>query len=146
MTPQEFISLLSQIPIKTRNMNHSPAIASVVPIVFASVENNYSRQVDSNGAVWPPRKDNLPHPLLILSTAMLDASTGGIGSLVRYTRDGVEMGVRSDIVPYAEIHQYGSSRIPQRQYFYLNAQDKPDVVRQFKIKTSEEFRKQVLGG
>jgi phage gpG-like protein len=123
------------------------AMASTVPEIFSSVERNFSRQVDREGNAWPPRKDDLPHDLLILTGDLMDAATGGLGSFVRYTEDTLEMGVRHEIIPYANTHQHGDSErnIPQREYFYLHVDDEPAVLMQFGTHASRSFRVNVLG-
>lgn len=142
----EFISLLQSIPAKIGTMNHSPALEAATPEVFRSVQKNYGRQVDGDGNAWPPRKDSLPHPLLILSGQMLDASTGGLGSFVRYSRKGSELGVAIQVVPYVLIHHYGSldGRVPRRRFFYLNKEERAAVLEKFGRESASQFRKQVL--
>jgi hypothetical protein len=145
LTSEEFINLLEAMPGRIRQMNNAPAIESAVDEVFASVDKNFFRQTDEDGNLWPPRKDNLPHPLLILTTTMKEAASGGLGSLVKYGRSSVEMGVRGDYVPYAWRHQNGDEGMPRRQYFYLHEEERPRVLLAFGDNQKIQFRKQVIG-
>lgn len=140
LTPEQFIDLLEAIPQRTRTMNNAPALAAAIPELFASVDKNFARQTDEDGNIWPPRKDNLPHPLLILTTNMKEAATGGLNSIVQYERDGVLAGVRGDAVPYAWRHQNGDDGMPRRQFFYLHRDDRPKVMMNFGSEQSKQFR------
>ena len=56
------------------------------------------------------------------------------------------MGVRHEIVPYANTHQYGDSErnIPKREYFYLHEDDQEIVLMKFGEASSKSFRINVL--
>lgn len=90
--------------------------------------NNFERRVGSTGMAWPPRKDSLDHPLLILSGALLAAVTGtGAGSIevieARELRVGVDKSVDIGGIPGAAVHNFGfpDRNIPQREYLYASA-------------------------
>ena len=144
LTPEEFVRLLQSIPSGIRQMNHSPALAQAATEVFKSVEKNFARQVDDNGVAWPPRKDNLPHPLLIKTGDMKDAATGGLGSQVRYNRDKAEIGIRGSVIPYAWRHQNGDEGRPQRKFFYLHQEEQQKVTYSFGERSAEDFRTFVI--
>ena len=147
MTPTEFVSMVRAIPSRMRLAAPLEAMAAVVPEIHGSVERNFSRQVDRDGNAWPPRKDDLPHPLLFLTGDLMDAATGGLGSFVRYTESTLEMGVRHDFIPYANTHQYGDEKrnIPKREYFYLHQDDQEVVLMKFGAVSSKSFRINVVG-
>ena len=146
MSPTEFASMVRSIPSRMRLAAPLEAMGSVVSEIHGSVERNFSRQVDRDGNAWPPRKDDLPHPLLFLTGDMFDAATGGLGSFVRFTESTLEMGVRHEIVPYANTHQYGDDErnIPKREYFYLHQDDQETVLMKFGEASSKSFRINVL--
>jgi phage gpG-like protein len=140
VTGDDFLDALSKLPDNIAGANYAPALSDVALEVYVSVERNFSRQVDQDGVIWPPRKDNLPHPLLILTGAMLDASTGGVGAKLDIEPNSLAMGVESGAIPYAAVHQFGFENIPRRQYFYLNENERPDAVQAFGKKVSGIFR------
>ena len=144
LTPEEFVAKLKAVPGKLKRMDTREALQEVIPSIYQSVQKNYGRQTDETGAVWPPRKDNLPHPLLILSGVMFDASTGGLGSFQRVDSRSAEMGIRGGVVPYAGVHHDGNSRVPKRRFFYLHADEEPMVRQKFGVKTVDLFRKNVI--
>lgn len=140
MEMEDFLRLLKKLPDEIDNLNHAPALEDATDEVFESVDRNFGRQTDSDGELWPPRKDILPHPLLILTGAMKEAATGGPGSFIQYSRRDVKLGVRAEIIPYAARHQYGEDPVPRREYFYINIEDRGYVLdafgeREYKIFT-----------
>ena len=145
LTPEQFIARLRAIPQKIRSMDSQPALSSAAEQVRASVKKNFGRQTDSGGNVWPPRKDDLPHPLLILTSAMFEASSGGAGSFTNFSQAAVEIGIIGAAIPYAAVHQYGAGRVPRREYFYLNKEEEPLVSSAFGVEISKEFRRRIAG-
>lgn len=147
LTAEEFVAKLRSMAAKVREMDHRPALDEVVPEVHQSITNNFQRQVDHEGNHWPPRKDTLPHPLLLLTLAMSTAATGGPGAVVDVDQNELRMGVDKEVVPYAATHHAGSEKrnIPRRRYFFLNVEEREKVLYAFGKKSSVEFRQQVLG-
>lgn len=131
MNANEFAKFLRNVPRLLGAINHRDTMQELAPIVEDSVDDNFQRQADVVGSTWPPRKDTLPHPLLIKTGRMKDAATGGPGQYKRAERKGLKLGIKPSDVPYARIHQYGSSRIPQRQYFYLHGSDRAKLRKRF---------------
>lgn len=135
MNAMEFAKFLRNVPTLVEAVNHRDTMEELAVIVQESVQDNFQRQTDVMGTFWPPRKDTLPHPLLIKTGRMLDAATGGPGHHKRAQRKGLEMGIKPDKVPYAKYHQYGTRRIPQRQYFYLHSTDRARFRKLFMERT-----------
>lgn len=138
---REFAKFLRTVPLLVKSINHRDTMEELAVIVQESVENNFQRQTDVTGSFWPPRKDNLPHPLLIKTGKMKDAATGGRGHYKRAQRKGLQMGVKPDKVPYAKYHQHGTARLPQRQYFYLHSSDRARFRKLFHERTVARVRR-----
>ena len=64
---------------------------------------------------WQPRRDNLPHPLLRKSGRLFRSllESGARGNVDIRTPNSLEYGTD---LPYAEAHEFGTSRIPARPY------------------------------
>jgi len=93
------------------------------PISLSAVRDNYEATASPDGLTWPPRKRvGDGHPLLIDTGKMLEASTGGVGSVTHYEPDGMILGVDLDVVPYARAHNYGNParNLPQREFLGLH--------------------------
>ena len=90
-------------------------------------QQRFSRREAPDGSKWPPRKDNLPHPLLEKSRR-LRRSIRAVPS-----RDGVDQTAEP---PYAGVHQHGSRsrNIPQRQFLGWSDSDENALA-----VTSEEW-------
>lgn len=71
---------------------------------------------------WPQRQDNLPHPLLRKSGALYESliRPGARGNVDIRTPHTLEYGTD---IPYADFHEFGTSRIPSRPYLLYAAED-----------------------
>ena len=65
---------------------------------------------------WPPRQDNLPHPLLRKSFDLFNSLTdrAAPGHVERRTASSLEYGTD---IPYADVHEFGAGPVPPRPYF-----------------------------
>lgn len=81
-----------------------------------------SRQAGSDETPWPPRKDTKPHPLLILSEALLQSVSNEHGAgHVKQIEDGgrtLQVGIDGNIIPYAATQNFGGGSVPPREYLY----------------------------
>lgn len=95
-------------------------LRDTLPIWHQGFEDNFMRAVGPGGSPWAPRKDNLPHPLLIhlgrLIEAVRDTGNGGNISIVGWRT--LTTGVDSQVVRYAPFHQEGTQRMVARPYLY----------------------------
>lgn len=96
-------------------------LADCQEIILEGVKENFTGSHSSTGYPWPARKDNKPHPLLILTGELMAAATGGDGSIGRVLECtsleiGVDMTAGKSGRPWAEIHQEGGKRIPARSF------------------------------
>ncbi|AMV35643.1 hypothetical protein VN12_26360 [Pirellula sp. SH-Sr6A] len=121
-----------------------------VELVRESVDENFDRQEDSKGAAWPVHSDltilrHGPHPLLILTGKMRAAAAGGAGSYQKRFQAPKKMtyhiGINSRSIPYFGKHQFGTRKIPRRQFFYLHRSDRVALVAEVKRKIRAKVRK-----
>lgn len=89
---------------------------------------NFIATEGPDGTTWPPRKDNLPHPLLFKTGQMLEAAIGeGGGAVTEIGPHDALLEVSDSAVPHAKWQQYGtknkdgSQRIPPRPYYYAGS-------------------------
>jgi phage gpG-like protein len=90
---------------------------------------NFQRAENEHGVAWPPRKHKYPHPILRKTRKMLGAASvwGAPGNIHRSIGGRLTLGISRTGVHYARYHQYGTSRLPVRQFFYLRRSDKPEL-------------------
>lgn len=103
------------------SLDCSAGLAAAGKIFREGIAENFSRESDSFGAIWPPRKDDLPHPLLRLTYAMYNAATGdGEGSITNIGQQSAEFGIDLGAVPYARRQNFGDAlaNLPAREFFY----------------------------
>lgn len=95
----------------------------ITELIYASVQRNFDEQVGSNGAKWAPHAPLTVqlygvHPLLILTGTMWVAATmtGVEGNYLEVSDRQIVTGVD---LPYAAQQQFGTDRIPQREFYYV---------------------------
>lgn len=98
------------------------AFKEAAPAINAGFEGNFSAQVSSSGSAWPPRKDKLTHPLLILSGAMKAAVSqpGAAGHVEDIQDRQAAIGIDSSIIVYAAAQNFGYPKrnLPAREYVF----------------------------
>ncbi|WP_417744841.1 hypothetical protein [Rosistilla oblonga] len=90
---------------------------------------NWTRQQNKDGSPWAPRAGNPPNPPLIKTGAMFGAATDdqADGNIREVSDRSAKTGINSAAVPWAPMQQFGTSRIPARQYFFLYGPDRVKV-------------------
>ncbi len=113
--------MLDEIKRELRTADLSDAFRDCQTIIARDIGGHFERSETPEGVAWLPRKDNLPHPLLILSGATPRAATGGAGSIFEMQARSMTYGVSSSIV-YAGAQNFGSTKrnIPQREFLGLS--------------------------
>lgn len=93
-------------------------------ILSDGYQENFYNQVDDAGTPWPPRKDSLPHPLLIKTGLMFRAATDtqSPGHLTDIQGDTLISGISGSFVPYAIFHHMGTRVMPSRRVIYASEQ------------------------
>ncbi|MCA9667374.1 MAG: phage virion morphogenesis protein [Myxococcales bacterium] len=94
-----------------------PAWQQVSRLVLQSIQRNFAE--GGRPSRWAPRKDNLPHPLLIKSGRMLASLRA---------RSGSNFAEVSERAPYAIYHHTGTGRMPARKSVLLQPEDEREIV------------------
>lgn len=96
-----------------------------IAVVNDGLYQNFSLAVGPTGTSWPPHAPYTvqrygPHPLLVLSGAMLAAATevGASGNIHRVSDRSAESGIDATIIPYTFAQNFGWAHIPARPFFY----------------------------
>lgn len=125
MIPSEFAAADAVVVLRDwvgelENASLEKPLRSTLPIWHQGIEDNFMRAAGPSGAPWLPRKDNKPHPLLILTGKLLEGlrDTGNPGHILMVGWRSLTTGVSSEVVPYAPVHEFGSGRVPARPYMY----------------------------
>jgi hypothetical protein len=99
--------------------NLAAAMEEAQKLVLVDIGRNFIAAATPEGVSWPPRKDNLPHPLLIKSGALESAATGtGAGAILRVQAREAEVGIDLDVIPYARAQDrgYAPRNLPARHF------------------------------
>jgi hypothetical protein len=93
-------------------------------ILCDGYQENFYNQVDETGSAWLPRKDSLPHPLLIKTGIMFKAATDPTapGHLTDIQGDTLISGISGEFGPYAVFHHLGTRLMPSRRVIYASDQ------------------------
>lgn len=97
-------------------------------MALEGVKNNFDNSQTADGIGWAPRKDpGDGHPLLILTTLLIQSAVGNGPGAITYIEDrSVTFGVDGNVVEYAPAHEFGTENMPARPYMavpdeYLDA-------------------------
>lgn len=100
------------------------AFRAIDVIVAEGFQENFYNTIGPEGEFWQPRKDNLPHPLLIKTGKMFSAATNvnDPGHVFRHEGDIAEFGVSDAHVHYAKYHDRGTWKMVARPFAYATKQ------------------------
>lgn len=102
------------------NGDLSPALIATRADVYEAVSYNFEFSVDPNGVRWQERKRKYPWPILIKTGRMRAAAIGESSeSINRIEQRQMELGVAPSVF-YAGIHNYGTPKMPQREFMGAN--------------------------
>lgn len=109
---------------------YTKAMELASPIVNQSVRDNFTSSVSPDGADWPPRKNiGDGHPLGIDTGKLLQAAVDqGSGHIERFEPFGLVKGVQAEAVPYAGFFQFGTSKMPPREFMGLSERGQDAVA------------------
>lgn len=145
ISARSFAERLRQTKGKVRNIDLTEELKHCAEVVHEIVDDNFQAAVDARGVVWPPRKDKKKHPLLILTGRMLYAAMGGKGKVVEVTPRKLRMGIDPQEVPYAAVHQWGTPRVPRRQYYYVAGDQMTRLKDAFRSKVGIRLHQMLRG-
>ncbi len=110
------------------------------------------RSADSHGTPWPPHADKTidtygPHPLLILSSTLLQSLVDGNPFSVAIQNNN-EFEYGTSLV-YAAIQNFGGdtgkARIPAREYLYLTEEAESAILDALQDRVIESIQKELEG-
>lgn len=118
--------------VETNSEPFDAAVDDLVVTIHEGINENFERAESGQGTPWPPHAPSTvarhgPHPLLILSGKMWDAATGGPGSWWVAADFRLSLGIERSAIPYASTQQFGSDRVPQREFYFINRFAMQDV-------------------
>lgn len=137
MLPQEFkaskaIQVFADWWVDFESASLERPLNESLSVLQQGFESNFERAMGPNGP-WLPRKDTKPHPLLILTGAMLmsvrDNGLAGHIQMVGYRM--ATTGINGAVVPYAAVHQFGGGRVPARTFHYADQETLDKVTTVF---------------
>lgn len=123
LTVEQFVAEMTALPTNLEREGFRDALAACRAVILQDVAQHFGDQLSGDGSRWPPRKDKLTHPLLILSSLLFQSSVGNAAGKVDRLEDReLELGIDKTAVPYAGVHQFGYPKrnIPQRQYWWVS--------------------------
>ena len=123
---QETLNLIDTATKRLKDL--SPAWREIADYLHKEV---ITKSWDTYGSImgkrWPAlspkyrawKDKNYPgRHMLVLTGDMKTAATGGSGSVLDIKPKEMVIGIDTDYIPYARVHQYGYKKIPQRPYFF----------------------------
>ena len=125
---------LDAILLKIEQQSFQPALDACVPVCNEGFKKNFDKTQGPPG-VWAPHSPYTiqkygPHPLLILSGAML-ASVTQSGAESRIESVGARDAEIGTSLFYAGYQQFGTDKIPARRFLWLDAESVDSVVDAF---------------
>ncbi len=122
MTLDEFIEEMEKAELLHETLPIARDLAEqVTQIYYEDIAINFALSSSADGQGWAPHAPSTisrygPHPLLILTGALLEASTSSIapGSYLEVSDRQIVIG---NTLIYAATQQYGRDNIPARPYF-----------------------------
>jgi hypothetical protein len=140
MIPKRFraedaVQVLGQFADDLGSASLEQAFDGITPQFYGAIKDNFTKTRDSSSAIWPPHAPSTvqrygPHPLLILSGRMLAASTqrGADGGRMEIGPRSMRAGVD---IEYAKYQQFGTSRIPAREFYYVHEENLESIRKPF---------------
>lgn len=107
-------------------------------VITQGYEQNFYNQVDEDGVPWAPRKELLPHPMLIKTGRMFRAATDKANPehFSDISEAVLETGI-GDPVFYAGFHHNGTRIMPARRVIYCTPETVNRAIEAFADKLEE---------
>lgn len=101
------------------NASYERPLEGAVEEFREGIWTNFLKKQGPSGAPWADRVDNLPHPLLFKTGAMLEAAIGeGAGAITEIGPEEALTGIDDAVIDYAKYHMTGTRKMPARPYHY----------------------------
>lgn len=129
MNVDQFLTMLDTAGDRLERASFKEPLDKAGEQFSQEVAGNFERQEDSRGELWKPHapltiKIHGEHPLLRLSYDMYRAATdlSNAAAIKRVEDRSITLGIDGTEIPYASRQDQGGGRVPQREFFYLNAE------------------------
>lgn len=128
-SPEAFAKFARSLNSATREADPRQLHLDVGDAFREAQAGNFDRAANEHGVPWPPRRRRYNHPILRKTRKMLGAASvwGAPGNIHRSMGGKLALGISRTGVRYAKYHQYGTAKLPVRQFLYLRQADKPDL-------------------
>lgn len=133
-SPESFAAMLRSLPDAVATDSLDEAKKEIGEMFRSAQEQNFVREEDESGVVWPRRvgEEDYTWPILRKSLKMISAATklGAPGNITSAEHRRLILGIRDTDVHYAKYHQSSRlprKKLPRRQFFYLRKQDRPQL-------------------
>jgi len=126
MNPAQFAAMCRGLPAAIENASVTQLHTETGDAFRAAQEDNFSREANESGITWPPRRHHYTWPILRKTLRMKRAASqlGAPGNINRARGRELWLGISDADVPYAKYHQFGTTRLPVRRFFYLRKEDR----------------------
>ena len=136
-TIDELPDLANRIRNHLDSFDLSSAFDHCHDIVARDIHGHFRQSHTPDGLSWPERKDDLAHPLLILSGAMMTAAVGeGSAHVWNVSARSMQYGVDTSSIVYAAAQNYGYKQIPPREFLGLSSKGEAecrDIIKRYTL-------------
>jgi phage gpG-like protein len=139
----ELRSEMIRLTSRLQNASLEGPLYAMLPSLRGGFLDNFNNAVGADGATWQKRKrEGDGHPLLVESSALLQAVMGGDGSVTTIAARELQTGVNASSggdggVPFAGLHNAGNpaTNLPQREFMYASEETLDRMVEVFADET-----------
>lgn len=108
--------------------NLTPALHEIGQLMVASTDENFQKEQNIYGVKW---KANTPATLQYKASRGFIMKVlqrrGMLRSSIQYRIEGDKVSVGTNL-PYGAFHQYGTNRLPKREFLGVSRQDQKEII------------------
>ena len=108
--------------------NLTPALHEIGQLMVASTDENFQKEQNIYGVKW---KQNTPATLKYKASKRFIMKVlqrrGILRSSIQYRIEGDKVSVGTNL-PYGAYHQFGTSRLPKREFLGVSRQDQKEII------------------
>jgi phage gpG-like protein len=126
MSPESFAKMLRRLPADQASDEFESAKDEMAKLFRLAQEDNFIREQDASGRTWARRTRDYPWLTLRKTLKMMKAASikGAAGNFEEIQHRRLTLGIDGYEVFYAKFHQFGTRRMPARQFLYLRSDDR----------------------
>lgn len=117
---------LNELIKKVQNL--TPALHEIGQLMVASTDENFQNEQNIYGVKW---KQNTPATLHYKASRGFIMKVlqrrGMLRSSIQYRIEGDKVSVGTNL-PYGAFHQYGTNRLPKREFLGVSRQDQKEII------------------